>query len=254
MTVKEITSAQNHKYKYFKSLKTKKTRDNNRQYTVEGIKSVNDAINAGADIDCVIVSNSFGIDISTETVYKLPDELFARLCDTETPQGVMAVINMPPKNKKTLSQDKLYLYCDKVTDPGNVGTIIRICDAADCGLLLSRGTADIYNPKTVRASMGSFFHTEITESITVDDIESFRVAGFKIICSTLSGNTSDYRYADYGGSTIIVVGNEANGISDEILALADVCVKIPIWGKAESLNVGVASALLVYEAQKKRKT
>lgn len=253
MTLKEITSAQNPKYKYFKSLKTKKARDKSRQYTVEGIKSVRDAVNAGADIDCLIVSDSFDRDISAETVYKLSDELFAKLCDTETPQGVMAVINMPLKNEKTLSQGNLYLYCDRVADPGNVGTIIRICDAADCGLLLSRGTADIYNPKTVRASMGSFFHTEITESITAEDIEKFRADGFKIICSALSGNTSDYREADYGGGAIIVVGNEANGVSDEILALADACVKIPIWGKAESLNVGVASALLVYEAQKKRK-
>lgn len=247
--MKEITSTKNATYKYIKSLKTKKARVENRQYTVEGIKSVKDAISAGADIAFLAVSSKLSKSFEQEDVYVIPDELFGGLCDTETPQGVIAVINMPDNQDKEYNRN-LYLYCDRVTDPGNMGTIIRICDAVNCGLLLSAGTVDIYNPKTVRASMGSFFHTDIKDGLTASDLKEMQKHGFKIISGSLGKSTIDYRKADYSGKTVIVAGNEANGICDEILDLSDTCVKIPIWGEAESLNVGVASALLLYEARK----
>lgn len=249
--IKEITSTKNQTYKYIKSLKAKKTRMQNRQYTVEGIKSVNDAACAGADIDCIVISDRLDMDFNCENIYRVPEELFAGLCDTETPQGILAVINMPDKKEIDLEKE-LYLYCDHVTDPGNMGTIIRICDAVGCGLLLSEGTVDIYSPKVVRASMGSFFHTDITEGLTTDDLKNLEACDYKIVSGALGGNTVDYRTADYRAKTVIVVGNEANGISDEVLELSDVCVKIPIWGDAESLNVGVAAALLLYEAMRNK--
>lgn len=247
--MKEITSTKNATYKYIKSLKTKKARTENRQYTVEGIKSVKDAISAGADIAFLAVSDKISDKFEQENIYVITDEIFGGLCDTETPQGVIAVINMPDNKNKEFNRN-LYLYCDRVTDPGNMGTIIRICDAVNCGLLLSAGTVDIYNPKTVRASMGSFFHTDIKEGLSVSNLEELKKDGFKIISGSLGKNTIDYRQADYSGKTIVVAGNEANGICEEILNLSDACVKIPIWGEAESLNVGVASALLLYEARK----
>ncbi len=247
--IKEITSTKNPTYKHIKSLKTKKARHENRQYTVEGIKSVKDAIFAGADIAYIAMSDKITENIECENIYVIPDELFAGLCDTETPQGVIAVINMPEDTDKTYDKN-LYLYCDRVTDPGNMGTIIRICDAVNCGLLLSVGTVDIYNPKTVRASMGSFFHTDIKEGISVTKLEKLKNDGFKIISGSLGKDTIDYRNANYDGKTVIVAGNEANGICEEILNISDLRVKIPIWGNAESLNVGVASALLLYEARK----
>ncbi|MBO5060183.1 MAG: RNA methyltransferase [Clostridia bacterium] len=250
--IKEITSTKNQKYKYIKSLKTKKARMSFRQYTVEGIKSVNDAILAGADIDFIVVSDKLQGSFDFENMYVMPETIFEGLCDTETPQGVLAVINMP-KQQKADFEESLYLLCDRVTDPGNMGTIIRICDAVGCGLLLSEGTVDIYNPKTVRASMGSFFHTKVTDSLTTADIQSMKDSGFKLLCGALSDNTVDFRNADYSGKTIIVVGNEANGISEEILKMSDCCIKVPIWGAAESLNVGVAAALLLYETRRKEK-
>ncbi len=247
--IKEITSTKNQTYKYVKSLKTKKARTENGQYTVEGIKSVRDAISAGADIDFIVISDRILETFDAENIYVVPDEIFAGLCDTETPQGVLAVINMPDQKEKSLD-DNLYLYLDRLSDPGNVGTIIRICDAVGCGLLISEGTCDIYNPKTVRASMGSFFHTNIKTGVNISDLEKLKSDGYKIISGALNGNTVDYSLADYSGKTVIVAGNEANGVSDEILGMSDLCVKIPIWGKAESLNVGVASAILLYEARK----
>ena len=145
------------------------------------------------------------------------------------------------------------MLCDKVNDPGNMGTIIRICDAVGCSLLLMRDTVDIYNPKTVRASMGSFFHTKVTGGLTLEDVCELKNKGYTIISGALSDNTIDYREIPKEGKRIIVVGNEANGISDEILEISDICAKIPIWGGAESLNVGVASSLLLYEARRNRK-
>lgn len=245
----EITSTQNRTYKYIKSLKTKKSRMKYRCYTVEGIKSVSDAVSAGADIECIAVSDKLEQEFDFPVVYRIPDPIFAALCDTETPQGVLAVIKMPDFEKKE-PQGNLYLYCDRVSDPGNIGTIIRICDAVNCGVILSEGSADIYNPKTVRSSMGSFFHTEIITEQNISCLENMKKRGYTVVASALHGKTVSYDEASYGERCVIVAGNEANGICSEILDMSDLCVKIPIWGKAESLNVGVASALLLYEARK----
>ena len=246
--IKDITSTQNQTYKHIKSLKTKKARIKNGQFTVEGIKSVYDAAKAGSSIEFIAVSDKLKNFPDFETVYRFPDSIFAGLCDTEAPQGILAVINIRKKSVFDFTKP-LYLYCDHISDPGNLGTIIRICDAADCGLLLSEGCADIYSPKTVRSSMGSFFHTDITENVTADDIRTLKQKGYAFIASALNGKTEDYNSIKEK-KLIIAVGNEANGISNEILSLADKCVKIPIWGRAESLNVGVASALLLYEAKR----
>lgn len=245
----EITSTQNRTYKYIKSLKTKKARMKYRRYTVEGIKSVSDAVSAGADIECIAVSDKLEYDFEFSDIYVIPDAMFSGLCDTETPQGVLAVIKMPDA-ETDIPELPLYLYCDRVSDPGNIGTIIRICDAVDCGLILSEGSADVYNPKTVRASMGSFFHTRIISGQNISCLLNMQKQGYTVCASALRGDTLSYDKADYGNKCVIVVGNEANGICDEILNMADFCVKIPIRGRAESLNVGVASALLLYEAQR----
>ena len=247
--LKEIGSTKNETYKYIKSLKNKKARTKNCQYTIEGIKSVKDAISGGADIDFIAMSDKLSESFDFENICVVKDELFAGLCDTDSPQGVIAVINMPKTEEHTFDKD-LYLLCDKVNDPGNMGTIIRICDAADCGLLLMEDTVDIYSPKTVRASMGSFFHVSAKTGLTKDDVLGLKKAGYKIISGALSDKTIDFKDADYSGKTIIVVGNEANGISDEILSISDTIVKIPIYGRAESLNVAVAASLLVYEAKR----
>lgn len=247
--IKEITSTKNATYKFVKSLKTKKARTGSRMYTVEGIKSVNDAISSGSDIEYLVMSDKFsGIDF--ENIYVVPESLFEGLCDTDSPQGVLAVINMPKQDKADFNKD-LYLYCDRVTDPGNMGTIIRICDAVDAGLILSSGCVEIYSPKTVRASMGSFFHTDIIENVSYAELEAMKNDGYRILSGALSDKTENYIDADYGKKTVIVVGNEANGICDEVLEMSDSIVKIPIYGKAESLNVGVSAAILLYEAKRK---
>ena len=147
---------------------------------------------------------------------------------------------------------KPYVYCDGINDPGNLGTIIRTADAAGFGgVILSKGTVDLYSPKTVRASMGSFFNIDVITDKTCEDLEKYADKGFSLFGGILGENTIDYRKADMTKPSIIIVGNEANGISSEVAALCQ-GVKIPINGRAESLNASVAAGILMYELGRQR--
>lgn len=254
--ISEIKGTQNPKYKFVKSLLQKKNRVKNGLYTVEGLKSVSDAVAADAEIEMIFFSEQFADKCRQFETYDcriVPECMFVGLCDTETPQGILAVIKM---NKKEFVSDKnlFYIYCDRVSDPGNLGTIIRTADAAGFGgVLLSGDCADLYSPKTVRSSMGSFFNIPVYENIGAEDIKKMQHDGFCFFCGALSDDTIEYTDADFSQPFVIAVGNEANGIRGEILSIADKCVKIPIFGAAESLNVGVAAAVLMYEACRQRR-
>ncbi len=257
--IKQIQSSQNDKYKHFKALKQKKERSLTGQYTVEGIKSVKDAIDAEADIFAILVSEEFNSQNKFEfpkniDLYIISDKLFPALSTTESPSGIIAVINIKEKQNVILNTDKPYVYCDNIRDPGNLGTIIRTADAAGFGgIILSPDSVDIYNPKTVRSSMGSFFHIPIYEDVNYSEIAEFRAQGFSIICSLLDDDTIDYTVCVMKKPLILVIGNESNGISEEMKHLADEKVKIPIDGKAESLNASIAAAILMYEVNRQRK-
>lgn len=240
----EITSAKNEKYKFIKSLLSKKGRDESGLYTVEGRKSVSDAIMAGTKVKYIVKSSDYPEDVVADSeVITVKAEIFEGLCDTKTPQGILAVIE---KDEKTaFPVNNKYVYCDRIRDPGNLGTIIRSADATGFSVLLSEECCELYSPKTVRASMGSFFHTDIYEDVSYKEL---RDSGLHLIAGALSEKSKDYKAADYKDSLAIIVGNEANGISDELLSLCDELVIIPILGKAESLNAGVAAAILMYEA------
>ena len=247
----KITSSSNEKFKHFRTLLTKKGRDEFGEYMVEGIKSVTEAImSKKTKVSAVILRD--GLDFSMPEgdfpMYIMPPSLADRLSDTKTPPGIFAIIK---KNTKSpaLKPDGAYVYCDHISDPGNLGTIIRTADSAGFdGVLLSPGCVEVHNPKTVRSCMGSFFHTEVFENVTKEMLESFQG---KIYGGILTGNTIDYRDGDYQGGIIITVGNESNGISDSIKELC-IPVKIPIYGKAESLNAAVAASILIYEAANRR--
>lgn len=243
-----ITSSANAVFKRFKSLLTKKGRTENGLFSVEGIKSVHDAMSSSYELHALIVSDDFtDIPVCDAPIYVMPRGLIERLSDTKTPQGIAAVLKIKPSEDFTPSASGAYVYCDGVSDPGNVGTIIRTADAAGMnGVILSEGCADAYAPKTVRASMGSFFHTEIVTGKTAADLKTMSDCGFSIIGGALGENTADFKAVDYKKPLVIVVGNEANGISESVLRLSQ-CVKIPIFGNAESLNVSVAAGILMYE-------
>ncbi len=257
MSVYEIKSTSNSKFKYLKSLLTKKARIKNREYTVEGIKSVYDAINSQKELSVIAVSEYFykncefkypeGVDILI-----IETSIFEHLCDTITPQGIIAVIKMQETAEFKYKNNGEYVYCDNIQDPGNLGTIIRTAEAVGLdGVLLSSGCVDVYSPKVVRASMGSYFNIDIINNVNINVLSDMKQNGFTIIGGALKENTVDYRMADYKAPVVVVVGNEANGISDDVLNLCD-CVKIPICGRAESLNASVAAGILIYEILRNR--
>lgn len=250
-----ITSSRNEKYKYFKSLKQKKFRT--AEYTVEGKKSVLEALNSKAGVTSIIMSETFlkngGNDFSDNVCYVVSDGLFSALSSTETPSGIMCTIKINKRTDFCPNPEKLYIYCDRVSDPGNLGTIIRTADAAGFGgVLFSPGCAELYNPKTVRSSMGSFFRMSMAENITYDNLCEYKKRGFRILSGVLNENSVSYTEADMTLPSVIVIGNESNGVSKELASLSDVCIKIPMAGGAESLNAGVAAAIIMYEAVRQR--
>lgn len=250
-----ITASSNKTYKFIKSLATKKGRTESGCYGVEGIKSVGEAIASVENLRLVAVNEALAekcAEIVREAqkrgidVYAVSERLFAAMCDTKTPEGVMCVIEM--RSETEIVREGMYLYCDGVADPGNAGTLIRCADAAGAsGVVFSGGSVDIYNPKTVRATMGSLFHLPIYTDRDGDFIDKMKKASYRVISGALTHDAKDYRQVSYPKNTVIVVGNEANGISEDTLAKSDDTVIIPIVGKAESLNVAVAGSILMYE-------
>ncbi len=252
--MQEITTTKNKTYKLIRSLQQKKVRTSEGLYFVEGIKSCLDAIKAGADIVYVAIKASLypflKEDISRFEVCVVSDNIFDSLCDTKNPEGIICIIKIADRPLNSLSGG-LYVYLDNLNDPGNCGTIIRTLDACGgCGVMLSEGCVDLYNPKTIRSSMGSFFNIDTYTNVSYSSLEKLKSEGFEIICTALSNSATDFKNISYKKSTIIVIGNEANGVSQKCLDLADKTAIIPILGSAESLNAAVAAALVMYEWQR----
>lgn len=257
-----IKSKDNNVIKEVKKLKEKKYRDLSKSFLAEGFRFVEEALKSDFEILYVFISENqqekyeksgFENLIKSSTkVYKLTDALFNLICSTETPQGIAAVVKY--KNHSVTSTDGFYVLVDKVQDPGNIGTIIRTANAAGAlGVIVTKGTVDVYNNKTLRATMGSIFKIPIIfEDENFKILNSLKKDGFKIITSSLDTKYNFYD-VDLKGKVIIAVGNEGNGISKEIFELGDISVKIPMPGDAESLNVGVAASIMMFEAVRQRK-
>lgn len=249
-----IESKDNNLYKETKKLKDRRGRTKSFKYIIEGFRLVEEAFKANLDIEYVFVSPEeenkieeyLGGFIKNTKLYGLSDNLIKELTSTEQPQGIVAVVKM-----KSIDVDldgDFYLLCDKVQDPGNLGTIIRTAHAANVdGIILTKGTVDVYNDKTIRATMGSLFYVPI---ILDDSDNSFTKAlidkGFSLLSTSLEGKKNFFE-EDLKGKVIISVGNEGNGVSKEIFELSDKKVKIPMPGGAESLNVAIATSIILYE-------
>lgn len=251
-----ITSVHNPKVKRWQELQQKKGRDRHRAYWIEGERIVREAIASNAPIEAV-VWQSGKVSPLLRTIpthveqWEVSEAVFKKLQTTEQSQGIAAIVAM---KGYSLDEDAmtgaLFLLVDGVQDPGNLGTIIRAADAAGVdAVFLGEGTVDLYNPKTVRSTMGSLFHLPIhTASLDVL-IPKLRERGIQVVASALD-TEHDYDRTTYAERVAIVVGNEGSGIAPAVLARADRLVKIPIYGAAESLNVGVATALLLYEVRR----
>ena len=237
----EIESKNNNLFKEIKKLKEKKHRIKSNKYLIEGLRFVEEAIKSKVSIDSIIFTESFKeknpdlfLKINENIkLIQMNETLLKQLCSTENPQGIVGVINM---QNKELKSGELVVLVDKVQDPGNMGTIIRTAHAAGAaGIVMTKGTVDIYNDKTLRSTMGSIFYIPIVEDNSLDFVKSLKKEGYKLVVSSLQGKV------------MIAVGNEGNGVSDEVYDIADIKVKIPMPGEAESLNVAVATSIMIYE-------
>lgn len=247
-----ITSAANPVVKRLRSLKDAKAREASGEFLVEGEVMILEALSCG-----LIPSDALSEAESavTETlsragarVHLAQRNAVEAACDTKTPQGVCAAFGMP-KNTRVPETARRIVALDGVQDPGNVGTILRTADAAGFdAVLITEGCADPYSPKVQRSAMGSGFRVPVVPTEFPKALLALRRDGFRVIVSALDGDALYSRApGSFGEKIILVVGNEAHGVSREVQSVADERVKIPMRGKAESLNAAVAAGILMYE-------
>ncbi len=185
------------------------------------------------------------------------EEVFAKMSDTQTPQGILCVLKQLQYNLRDMIQNgktPFFLVLENLQDPGNLGTMMRTGEGAGVsGVIMSRETVDIYNPKTIRATMGSIYRVPFFYAENLHEtIGQMQESGIHVYAAHLKG-TKNYDAYDYGKPTAFLIGNEGNGLTDETAALADTYIRIPMEGQLESLNAAVAAAILMYEGARQRR-
>ena len=262
-----ITSTSSSQVKHVVNLQKKaKLRKEEKQFVVEGLKMVSEA--PSDRLVKVYVSETFKADneeflermnydsIGKDVLEIVTDNVFMRMADTQTPQGIMAVVRMSDTDLEGILSDKrnpLLLIIENLQDPGNLGTIVRMAEGAGVtGIIMSSNTVDIYNPKTIRSTMGSLYRVPV---IYVDDIceaaDVCKSKGVTVYAAHLNG-TDNYNKKDYTNPTAFMIGNEGNGLTDKLADKADEYVRIPMQGEVESLNAAIACTILTYEAVRQR--
>lgn len=259
MTV--ITSLSNQLVKEIKSLHSKKGRDNLNAFIIEGAKIVQEAIKDNLKIRSLAIIEHYQPDkyildnIKEYTIFS--ENVFKKICTTDTPANILAVVE-----KKSFSMDeivnkpnsnKLIAVLDEIKDPGNLGTIIRTCCAAEVdGIILTDLSVDMYNPKVIRSTAGALWKLPV---IYFNDkqklIEVLKSNDVKVYAADMSAE-EDYCSVDYTKNVAIILGSEAAGISKCFLELSDKAIKIPISAKVESLNVASSAAIILFEALRQR--
>jgi len=241
----EITSLDNKAVKLAASLQKKKYRDLHGKFLIEGMKLIKEALAFGYEFEAVFyVPDKVDYDLELPA-YEVSYEILCKITDTVTPQGIAAVVSVKEPKREKLMQAQRVVYLDRVQDPGNVGTIIRTADAFGFdAVILSKECADLYSPKVIRSAMGSVFHLEIYRDFSVEELKALEK---KIYSSSLEASSMP---ESIELPAVLVIGNEGQGISDEIKVATDEFVKIPMVGNAESLNASIAAGILLYEFRK----
>ena len=240
-----ITSKANSVVKNAKKLHQKKYRKS--AYLIEGWHLFEEAVQAGVTIEKIFALESYRDQLATfpQTIW-VSEEILLDLADTQTPQGIVAVIQKEEVGLPELHQGK-FLFLEDVQDPGNVGTMIRTADAAGfTGVIVSEKSADIYSLKTLRSMQGSHFHLPIYRMSSQAFLKETKEAGIPVLATTLSKNSVDYRELPSIENFVLVMGNEGQGISPLMAESADQLVHISMKGQAESLNVAVAAGILIF--------
>ena len=240
-----ITSKANSVVKNAKKLHQKKYRKS--AYLIEGWHLFEEAVQAGVTIEKIFALESYRDQLAAfpQTVW-VSEEILLDLADTQTPQGIVAVIQKEEVGLPELHQGK-FLFLEDVQDPGNVGTMIRTADAAGfTGVIVSDKSADIYSLKTLRSMQGSHFHLPIYRLPLATFVEEAKKSNLPILATTLSRESKDYRELSSLENFVLVMGNEGQGISSVMAESADQLVHIGMKGRAESLNVAVAAGILMF--------
>lgn len=250
--MKQIESLTNQWVKDTKKLHKKKYRDLTGHYIIEGEHSVQEALENNASIETIVTTES-GLIKYAELIKKISDgkliivteQIFKQLSELPTPQEILAIIN---KSEGTDRIGKKILVLDNVQDPGNVGTMIRTADAAGFDqVVLGEGCVDVYQSKVQRALQGSQFHISIVTNVDLSSwISKMKQENILTIATALDETAMSYKELDGKESLAIVMGNEGQGVSQEILNQVDKKVYIPMKGRAESLNVAVAAGIVMF--------
>lgn len=252
-----ITSKDNELIKHIRKLKDKKYRDESNEYVVEGVKLVEEAVKENAKIKQIIVCEDttrtyeipthIMLEIAKYECISVSDKIFNIITQVTNPQGIMAIIEKNAQDAQIDYTQDIIVVLDDVQDPGNLGTILRTVDSIGLNqIIVSKGTADAFNSKVVRSTMGAIFRIKIIEVENLAQaIKEMRKHHFKLMVTSLQTKNSIYDI-DFN-KKIIVIGNEANGVSKEIQDMADEKAKIPMLGRTESLNASVAAGVVMYE-------
>lgn len=252
-----ITSKDNEIIKNIKKLKEKKYRDEKKEYIIEGIKLIEEAITENAKIKMIIVCEEClkNEAIEQKLLYQIAkynciyvnEKVFTSITDVKNPQGMLAVIEMENGEEVINYNDDVIFVLDGIKDPGNLGTILRTIDSAGLSqVIVSKDTVDAYNPKVVRSTMGAIFRVKVIESQDIiRTMKNIKKHKYEILVTSLEATDNIYDI-DYT-KKMIVIGNEANGVSQAVLDIADEKIKIPMLGKTESLNAAVATSIIAYE-------
>lgn len=265
--ISRIESAQNERLKHFSKLYRRKYREKTGQYVIEGVHLIQEALKNGAEPATAFIREGFGQRGEEETLirkleacgtelFAVPSGLFDRIVNTETPQGIAAVSDQSQCGTESFfctGNGSNILVLDRLQDPGNLGTIIRTADASGFRrILLMKGTADVFAPKTVRAAAGSLYRVRFAYLDQPEDaLNLLRERGYRTVCTSPRADRV-YFDEDLASCTALIIGNEAQGACDAFLGGADCRVSIPMEGSVESLNASVAASILMYESVRQR--
>ncbi|MDF2679974.1 MAG: rRNA ((2251)-2-O)-methyltransferase RlmB [Brevibacillus sp.] len=266
-----ITSIQNPQIKRLHQLLDRKGREAQGRFLAEGAHLVEEALKSDAEVLTILYDSERDMDAACRRalenhpqgvqVVAASSAILAKLSETKSPQGIVAEVkksqadwNEWMKEKTAAGEDMLLLLLDEIQDPGNLGTILRTAEAAGVdGVVLGKGSVDLYNGKVMRSTMGALFRLPVFTRSLSEAADEWKALGGHLLVSTLHEKSVSYDQVGYMQKTAIVIGNEGRGVSAAMVERADHLVHIPIYGQAESLNAAVAAGVFVYEAQRKRK-
>ena len=256
---KVITSRENSLIKLISQLQSSaNSRKENNLFVLEGLRICMDAYDNGIRFDKLIISetamnkyNSYITDFADNAseCYKIPDSLFKKISDTNSPQGIIALAEFPENQSGNILAGGRYIALENLSDPSNLGAISRTAEALGVsGIIISNSSCDPFSPKSLRASMGTLLRMPviILENFTEDLMKS----GLKTYACVVDKSARSINEITFSNGSIIIIGNEANGITDATKAVADELITIPMSGKAESLNAAVAASISMWEMMK----